>query len=54
MRIQYAKPEVSRIELELDQVALTACKYVVLSEGPNPPGADCETGTGRQCFDIGY
>jgi hypothetical protein len=56
MKVGYTKPTVSRVVLELDQVALTFCKYI--NYWPNSPHNTLPTGHGcvpsdpAQCQEI--
>ena len=53
MKEVYTRPVVNRVELVLDQAVLGNCKTAALAPGPLAGGADCETGTGQQCYYIG-
>jgi hypothetical protein len=53
---KYSKPALFEVKLIADQTtAVSSCKTAALAPGPLPQygGADCETGTGQQCFAIG-
>jgi hypothetical protein len=52
---EYTKPALFEVQLIADQSTPQTCKATVLAAGPLAQygGADCETGTGQQCFSIG-
>jgi hypothetical protein len=48
----YRRPELEQVQLALDEAVLSGCKAVALAPGPEGAGADCEVGSGVQCFLI--